>query len=790
MATKNLEEYLDGDYTRDTKDIEDIEALIEDVARTLTHHFDRKTAWPYQFQDGAVSYAKDLSDSTTAMIMLSLMRLCGKVRITQFARATPARQFPAPKLPRELYTDIDKLTFDGLTLLTRSDPQELSKSGTWGCNDPLTAAWLAEICLASWSKEPPIGAQKSGKELAASLKDNILKFFAGERHEKSCDSRDIKCWTRVEKDSGLDLKPEILDHVLFDLRLIVVKQIFGPLDQGLIQGYRAKFEGRLHDQLSFSSIPDSRFDPAELAFCLEGLLMVQPDAVDAALFERVVAVLTEAQQRSAHWRPVKPLIATQRGFVIFPVSVEVANSILRSCVIMSSREIHENFDGLTLPLFRRYWQWLRARVVKFECSDKKYVGWHSEHVNRPELIHTWETSQVVEFMLGYRHLLQDHVARKTLKLSHLDEKAPKSRKGTTDLMSRWEKIEQQYEPVVSLGKNYQIYRRIGEDFISDRAHGAPENYSLMLYGPPGTGKTTIAGNIAEALGYRLITVTVSDFLDGGEAQIEARAKRVFQVLQEQTEAVVLFDEIDNFLLDRNSIRYGDQDTLYQFMTPGMLTKLNDLRRSKRVLFVIATNYENRIDAAIKRTGRVDKRYLVLPPDTIGRTKIMQNFLSEEFKELAPTFDDATGSYARDTLFMGYPDLKVAFDHARRENFRITKQEHPTASKEEIEGLLASGIVAKIIVAVREVAATTRIEAYQGQFEENGPFEEFFCLAALAEGANSEKWASVKAAKEAHDALQPYSDLKHAIRSKALFIPEPLLQKIADRLKSPADGSAE
>ena len=65
------------------------------------------------------------------------------------------------------------------------------------------------------------------------------------------------------------------------------------------------------------------------------------------------------------------------------------------------------------------------------------------------------------------------------------------------------------------------------------------------------------------------------------------------------------------------------------MTPGMLTKLNDLRRKKRLIFIIATNYENRIDAAIKRTGRIDKRYLVLPQDAKARRRMIERFLRKE-----------------------------------------------------------------------------------------------------------------------------------------------------------------
>jgi len=81
---------------------------------------------------------------------------------------------------------------------------------------------------------------------------------------------------------------------------------------------------------------------------------------------------------------------------------------------------------------------------------------------------------------------------------------------------------------------------------------------MLLYGPPGTGKSTIARTLAETLGWPLLTVTPSDFIASGGEAVEARAKAIFQVLDHQTELVVLFDEIDNLLLDRDSKLYREQ----------------------------------------------------------------------------------------------------------------------------------------------------------------------------------------------------------------------------------------
>ena len=122
------------------------------------------------------------------------------------------------------------------------------------------------------------------------------------------------------------------------------------------------------------------------------------------------------------------------------------------------------------------------------------------------------------------------------------------------------------------------------------------------------------------------------------------------MLQAQPRAVVLFDEIDQFMLDRDSKYFRDQDTVFQFLTPGMLTKLNDLRASKSVLFVIATNYEERIDAAIKRQGRIDQHLLLLPADRERRKK----FVGQLWTSGTIDLDEA----AAKSVFLSHNDMKL------------------------------------------------------------------------------------------------------------------------------------
>jgi SpoVK/Ycf46/Vps4 family AAA+-type ATPase len=176
---------------------------------------------------------------------------------------------------------------------------------------------------------------------------------------------------------------------------------------------------------------------------------------------------------------------------------------------------------------------------------------------------------------------------------------------------------------------FPLYRQIWNDFIAPRAipSSTPAKCSMVLYGPPGTGKTTFAEYLAAMLGWELITFSPSDFLERGDQGVEARAKVIFTALQELSDKVILFDEIDQLILDKKSTEWQRQEGMFKFMTPSMLVKLRTLRRAAKSIFIIATNYEYMIEPAAKRHGRIDDRILVLPPDKRYR----QIFLAEQLR---------------------------------------------------------------------------------------------------------------------------------------------------------------
>ena len=331
---------------------------------------------------------------------------------------------------------------------------------------------------------------------------------------------------------------------------------------------------------------------------------------------------------------------------MLPLSVEGANSLLRATEMLDKYKLHNTFAGEAVPMFRRFWQWLRARQVQFVALKTPCTGWHSEHINDPQVIHLWDTSQVVEFLLSFRAMLQTHIARETLVLSGVKIEEAET--------ATWSDRADTYEPVSTNTEitSGRVFNHVNIDFIRPWKLFGDRNYSMLLYGPPGTGKTTFAESVADVLDFRLITITVSDFLGAGGALVEARAKAIFEMLKAQTDCVILFDEIDAFLLDRDSKHYRKQDTLFQFLTPGMLTKINDLRAKKRAIFIIATNYENRIDPAIKRPGRIDRQYLLLPPDLNKRISILKDASASKSRGVLKRM-------AKASVYLSYKDINSA-----------------------------------------------------------------------------------------------------------------------------------
>lgn len=683
-----LDEYLQGPYREDRREIEEAGRRLECVWPVFTEFYSDekdKEGWPYEIEAGHDPEIPPFSFSTNAMILFAMGVSLG--RVESFACHLTPRVVYVPDLGVQ-EARVSAVNASALkAFVAKAQAGPVFESGSFGKDDPFTLAWALNLVRAEL--KPPPGAALSDADKA---QNELRARLMGVAWKRVADAFEKPSVSMLDYPDADKKKIAPLDHPFPLLRAVQLYRTLtdigrqdpatlaaraGDVEATLRDNVRPHLLNRAYEHLSLSEVKNGAFDAAELVFALEGVLLADADAraVDPNLVERVFAVIERSQDASPYWRPLKPFVTNNRGFALLPLSVEIANSLLRMIKLLDHDDVKRPHLTARMPLLRRYAQWLYTRMVKGSLARSggpavEYAGWHSEHVHAPRRVHTWETAQVAIFLMHYRTMLQEYVALTSRERANVAVRALKRDKGDYATEEATTKHLRGFEPLRGVAdardakaavakaavppgsppppSAYEVYGQLQRLFIEPRLRPATSSaapaHSMLLYGPPGTGKSTVGEELARALDWELLTLTPSDFITGGEAQVEARAKALFKMLEEQPRTVVLLDEIDRMILDRDSKYYVQQSDIFQFMTPGMLVKLKDLWERKRCIFIVATNYAERIDPAAKRLGRIDATLLVNPPDRAQRAHILKSqTVAAVMKGRAGTMD---GSKAR------------------------------------------------------------------------------------------------------------------------------------------------
>lgn len=769
-----------GPYLRQKSEIEHLDDLISE-ALPVFNAFYLKGGWPYEIVDEKIIIRqKRLSYSTSSMIMFtmalsmgflkssSLFPLSnwrdGLVNTTYHLNIQERRDFEDT-----LIKAFEKVIEKSVSQYGLDARRPVFYSESFGDDDPLTLSWFTELVANAHYQMP------SGKKLEDSHKDfERFKTKVAQRSYsmlKEAFNNPQQPFLRWKSQSQRRAHKSSVDHAFPLLRAVHLYNILRKIEhvrkprfsckdlrQLLLEKVRPHFFSFVHQHLSFHDITNSSFDAAELVFSLEGLLLVDSESlsVEKHLLERVFQVISERQKISPYWRPLKPFVTTPQGLALLPLSVEIANSLLRICDLLDCAFGEHTRFSENIELFQRYADWLYTRVTrgsaKFDDNTSKpFTGWHSEHVHIARKIHPWETSQVMIFLMHYRPLLQDHIARQLIAEANVSVKRIPRDKASDDLSpsdywsQHWEGKGEPLEGSVDHNSTYMVLKRIRENYLSPRESGFPfstrrPSYSMLLYGPPGTAKTAIAEELAKALKWPLITITPSDFIASGEAQVEARAKMIFNALGEQKDMVILFDEIDQLMLNRESHRYLKQGDIFKFIAPGMLPKLKDLRSKRTAIFIVATNYEERIDAAAKRPGRIDNRFFVSLPGRKRRFQILKTLINKKLEEeLLDCPKDIIGlkKHLPPRTLGKIVNRTVLFTFGEMSQLVASAVEELATKKRTLEANVLRDLMEKAWENHQEVA--NRIALYVNRFnlddvkdfpDEIEPYEEFFLIVYL------------------------------------------------------------
>merc|ERR1712038_2136897 len=127
-------------------------------------------------------------------------------------------------------------------------------------------------------------------------------------------------------------------------------------------------------------------------------------------------------------------------------------------------------------------------------------------------------------------------------------------------------------------------------------HGIPYKRSYIFYGPPGTGKTSFIQALAGAYGRHVC------FLQPNNPKFTDDMFK--SCLQETPEnSIIVLEDIDALFNNRDSMNRSCPLTF-----TGLLNGLDGIGNAVGQLFVLSTNHLERLDPALIRSGRVDRKF--------------------------------------------------------------------------------------------------------------------------------------------------------------------------------------
>ena len=176
-------------------------------------------------------------------------------------------------------------------------------------------------------------------------------------------------------------------------------------------------------------------------------------------------------------------------------------------------------------------------------------------------------------------------------------------------------------------------RQIAKDLIADIAAAvrgelpwSQVDRGMLLAGAPGTGKTTLARAIARDCGIRFVQASASTWHGARDLALTIQAVRAsFAEARRYAPAILFIDEIDS-LGNRERLGGEHNDQYWTQIINAVLEQMQGVDEEAPVFVIAATNYEERVDPALKRAGRLDQVIRIPYPTSDALAKIYEQYL--------------------------------------------------------------------------------------------------------------------------------------------------------------------
>ncbi|MFC4147926.1 AAA family ATPase [Micromonospora mangrovi] len=159
--------------------------------------------------------------------------------------------------------------------------------------------------------------------------------------------------------------------------------------------------------------------------------------------------------------------------------------------------------------------------------------------------------------------------------------------------------------------------------------GARRPQGILMYGPPGTGKTMLARALANEIGADFREIRTPEILDKYLGGSERNIKQIFREARRYRQpTVMLFDEFDSIISYAGA--GGDAASQAVNAVAGIFKQeMNTLfEENPDVIVVATTNFPQRVDASLIRSGRFDIKLAIPAPDETGRAEIITKMVRE------------------------------------------------------------------------------------------------------------------------------------------------------------------
>ncbi|CCK69046.1 AAA family ATPase AFG2 KNAG_0B06160 [Huiozyma naganishii CBS 8797] len=142
---------------------------------------------------------------------------------------------------------------------------------------------------------------------------------------------------------------------------------------------------------------------------------------------------------------------------------------------------------------------------------------------------------------------------------------------------------------------------------------------IMLHGPPGTGKTMILRCVAHSTNAHVLTIDGPSIVSKYLGETEATLRDIFNEAVKYQPSIVFIDEIDSIAPNRANDDSGEAESR---VVATLLTLMDGMGASGKVVVIGATNRPNSVDPALRRPGRFDQEVEIGIPDAEARLDIL------------------------------------------------------------------------------------------------------------------------------------------------------------------------